>query len=190
MELIAVKEAIVVEGHYDVMRLREIVSSVVIETGGFAIFNDKESQKLLINLAKKNGLIVLTDSDSAGFKIRAFVSQLVPSEYVRHAYIPEIVGMEKRKQTPSKSKLIGVEGVDRELLREALLSVANIDNKEYEIFDTALLYSLGLSGKTQSALKRRNLLKELGLPTRLSTTAMCKILPRMISISQLKAMVE
>ncbi len=189
METIAVNEAIVVEGHYDVMKLREIVSSVVVETGGFAIFKDKEIQNLLIDLAHKRGLIILTDSDSAGFKIRAFVSQLVPKECVKHAFIPEIVGVEKRKSTPSKSNLIGVEGVERRLLKEAILSVTNIDVNEYEKFDTALLYSLGLSGQKDSSIKRRSLLKELGLPSRLSSGAMCRILPYMLTVEQLRKIV-
>ncbi len=192
MDQIEIKEAIVVEGHYDVMRLREIVSSAVIETGGFAVFKDKSIQNLIIELAKKQGIIILTDSDAAGFKIRAFVAQLVPTGCVKHAYIPEIQGVERRKDAPSSANLLGVEGIDKKLLKQTLLSVTNIGNNPYihTPFDTGLFYSIGLSGREDSAIKRRKLLAELGLPTRMTTRSMCRLLPYLLTEDMLRDMVR
>ncbi len=190
MEKINIKEAIVVEGHYDVERLRGFISSAVIETGGFAVFNDKSIQSMIINFAKKQGIIILTDSDAAGFKIRAFVAQLIPPQQVKHAYIPEISGVEKRKRISSKAGLLGVESVGEEDILKAILSVANKDCENREEFNVALLYTLGLNGKADSATKRRALLEELGLPSRLSTRSMCRLLPYMLTIDQLKAMIR
>ncbi len=190
MDKINIKEAIVVEGHYDAQRLKEFIGSVIIETDGFAVFKDKSIQQFIIKFAKNQGIIILTDSDTAGFRIRSFVAQLVPQELVKHAYIPEIAGVEKRKQAPSKEGLLGVEGVGEKLLKESILSVANRSSNSCKTFDTGLLYSLGLSGKPDSANKRRQLLKELGLPTKLTTKSICRILPYILTIEQLKQMIR
>ncbi len=115
---------------------------------------------------------------------------MVAPDKVKHAYIPEIEGLEKRKSTPSKANLIGVEGVGRDVLRNIIMSVSDSSNKQHDVFDTTLFYSLGLSGKNDSAAKRRQILTNLGLPTRLTTRSMCRLLPYIITIEQLKAMIK
>ena len=118
--MIKVKEAIIVEGKYDKIKLSSIIDGLIITTNGFGIFNDKERQYLIRELAKKRGIIVLTDSDSAGFVIRNFLKGSVPKEQIKHAYIPDIFGKEKRKDKRSKEGKLGVEGVSKELILEAL----------------------------------------------------------------------
>lgn len=119
--MITIKEAIIVEGKYDKMRLKSVVNATIIETNGFRIFKDKEKVSLIKQLAQKQGIIVLTDSDGAGFVIRNHLKNIVPKEQIKHAYIPQIKGKEKRKDAPSKEGTLGVEGIDEQQL---LLSLA------------------------------------------------------------------
>ncbi len=190
MDKILIKEAVVVEGHYDVVALSEIIDGQIVATNGFGVFNDKELQTLIRQLAARQGVIIMTDSDTSGFKIRAFVAQMLPPEQVKHAYIPEISGKEKRKRTPSKSQMLGVEGTDKELLKNLIISASTTREKSENKFNHALFYRLGLSGTQESAKKRRALLTHLGLPTRLSTGAMIKILPSLITLEQLEDFAE
>ncbi len=185
MEKIAIKEALVVEGHYDVKAVAQVIDTQIIETNGFGVFKDKPLQKLIGRLAREQGIIILTDSDSAGFKIRAFVSGLVPQEQVKHAYVPEIEGKEKRKQSPSKSFLLGVEGMEGTVIQNIIASVSTQEERPANVYDKMLFYHLGLSGSKDSAIKRRALLTKLGLPTRLSSKTMAKILPALMSQEQL-----
>ncbi len=186
MEKISISEAIVVEGHYDVVAMSEIADTQIVATNGFGVFKDKELQTLIRELAARRGVIIMTDSDTAGFKIRAFVAQMLPPQQVKHIYIPEIDGKERRKDTPSKSQLLGVEGMNRALLKKLLLSTSTACDKKGENFNHALFYSLGLSGSPDSAKKRRAILTHLGLPTRLSTGAMIKLLPALITCEELE----
>ncbi len=190
MEKIHLQQAIVTEGRYDRDLLSTLFDTAIICTHGFTIFKDKEQQALIKKLAHAQGIIVITDSDRAGFKIRGFVSQLVRPEQVRHAYIPEISGKEKRKTTPSSEMLIGVEGMERDVILSAISTVANSASGERAVFDTALFYSLGLCGAPNSAQLRRDLQKRLGLPSRMSQSALKALLPSFITPEQLKEIIK
>ena len=176
-----IKEVIVVEGRYDKNTLRQAVDAVILETSGFGVFNDAEKRKLLKTLAEKRGLVVLTDSDAAGFLIRNHIRGLIDPKLVRHAYIPAIPGRERRKASPSKEGLLGVEGMRPEVLLDALRRAgATIDDSPAPEprgkIVKADLYAAGLSGRERSAAKRRELLGRLGLPERLSASAMLDVL--------------
>lgn len=180
-----VSEVIVVEGRYDKNTLSQVVDATIIETSGFGIFNDKQKQELLRKLADKRGLIIMTDSDGAGFVIRNFLKGAVDPEKVKHAYTPELAGKEKRKTKASKEGLLGVEGMSPEIILAALRRAgatidgeANGNNAEITKTD---LYKMGLSGKENSAALRRELLKKLELPEKLSTDAMLQVLNALFS---------
>lgn len=176
-EKLRLKEAVVVEGRYDRVKLSELIATPVIETGGFRVFRDKEKQHLITQIAQKRGILILTDSDAAGFVIRNFLKGIIPSENIKNGYIPEIIGKEKRKPSPSKEGLLGVEGVELHILKEAIRkSGATIMGEEPAKARTTLskgdLYALGLSGRENSKSLREELLSSLGLPKYLSTNAL------------------
>ncbi len=174
-----INEVIVVEGRYDKNTLSQIVDAVIIETGGFGIFNDKQKQKLLRKMAETRGLIVLTDSDGAGFVIRNFIKGCVDPKYVKHAYIPDVAGKEKRKKTASKEGTLGVEGMRPEILLSAL-NRAGASFSEHTERDNRItkadMFKTGLSGGQSSREKRLELIKKLGLPEKLSADALLDIL--------------
>jgi ribonuclease M5 len=184
--LIRVTEAIVVEGKYDKIKLASIVDGLIIETDGFRIFRNKEKMAMLRRLAETRGLIILTDSDSAGFLIRHFLTGSIPADRIKNAYIPDLYGKEKRKNAPSKEGKLGVEGVPAKAIREALRR-AGVGAEETESpaakqkITKTDLYLAGLSGGPQSAEKRRALLKLLCLPEHLSANAMPEILNSLMS---------
>ena len=176
-----IKEVIVVEGRYDKNTLSQVVDAAILETSGFGIFNDAAKRHLLKTLAETRGLIVLTDSDGAGFLIRNHIRGLVDPKLVKHAYIPDISGKERRKEKASKEGKLGVEGMRPEVLIEALTRAgATFDDSPAEQrpaqITKADLYAKGLSGKEGSAEKRRQLLQKLGLPERMSADAMLDVL--------------
>lgn len=179
--MIRIREAIVVEGRYDANTLRQIVDAPVFETGGFGVFNDRERLKLLRLAAEKRGLIVLTDSDGAGFVIRRYLSGAIDPKLVKHAYIPDVYGKERRKRAASKEGKLGVEGMRPEVIVDALRRAGATIEGETERRETggitkADLYAAGLSGRPDSAEKRRELLKSLNLPERMSPNAMLRAL--------------
>ena len=179
--MIRVREAIVVEGRYDANTLRQIVDAPVFETGGFGVFNDRERLKLLRLAAEKRGLIILTDSDGAGFVIRRYLSGAIDPGLVKHAYVPDVLGKERRKKSPSKEGKLGVEGMRPEIIVDALRRAgATIEGETFRRtpggITKADLYAAGLSGRPDSAEKRRALLKQLGLPERMSANAMLRAL--------------
>ena len=182
MEKLRIREAIVVEGRYDKNALSQVVDAVILETKGFGVFNDAEKRRLLRELAEKRGLILLTDSDGAGFVIRNHLKGVLPPEKLKQAYIPEIAGKESRKRAPSKEGKLGVEGMSPEVLRRALLRAgatvigAEESGRVPAGLTRAELYALGLSGKEDSAAKRAALLRRLGLPQRLSAAALVDVL--------------
>ena len=180
-----IQEVIVVEGRYDKNTLLQTVDAVVIETSGFGVFNDREKQKLLRRLAEKRGLIVLTDSDGAGFMIRNFIKGCVPPELVKHAYIPDIEGKERRKSKASKEGKLGVEGMTPEVLLAALTRAgATIDGESRPISERitkADMFARGLSGGTDSKAKRLELLKRLELPGKMSADALLQVLNALMS---------
>lgn len=181
-----IKEVIVVEGRYDKNTLSQIVDAVIIETSGFGIFNNRQKQKLLRTMAEKRGLIVLTDSDGAGFVIRNFIKGCVPPQYVKHAYIPDIVGKEKRKSSPSKEGTLGVEGMRPQVLLDALIRAGacfdDLPGQEHpEHITKADMFKLGLSGGPGSREKRAQLIKKLDLPEKLSADALLDVLNALMS---------
>ncbi len=176
-----IKEVIVVEGRYDKNTLSQVVDAAILETSGFGIFNDAAKRQLLKTLAETRGLIVLTDSDGAGFMIRNHIRGLVDPKLVKHAYIPDVAGKERRKTAPSKEGKLGVEGMRPDVLIEALTRAgATFDDSPAEErcaqITKADLYARGLSGREGSAEKRRRLLGKLGLPERMSADAMLDVL--------------
>ena len=165
-------KAIIVEGRYDKARLSGVIDALIITTDGFGIFNSKEKQTFIKKTAMEKGIIILTDSDAAGFKIRNFLKNIVPEDKITHAYIPDIYGKEKRKENPSKEGKLGVEGIDNSILSKALIKTGlfseNEDLTEKRLITTADLFEAGLSGRENSAERRRQLLHSMGLPARLT----------------------
>ncbi len=170
-----IRETIIVEGRYDVNTIKQCVDAHVIETSGFGIFNDKEKRRLIERLAEKNGIIVFTDSDGAGFVIRNHLQGVVREGTVKHAYIPEIVGKERRKASASKAGLLGVEGMSREIIIEALRQAGATFEDEPKKCSAGItkqdMYAAGLSGGVNSAEKREKLADVLGLPRLMSANA-------------------
>ena len=177
----SVREVIVVEGRYDKNTLSQVVDAVIIETSGFGIFNDAEKRKLLQTMAEARGLIVLTDSDGAGFVIRNYIKGCVDPKLVKHAYIPDIYGKERRKSAPSREGKLGVEGMKPQVLLDALIRAgATFDDEENKKsaprISKADMYARGLSGREGSAEKRAQLIKQLGLPERLTADGLLDVL--------------
>lgn len=167
-------EAVIVEGKYDKIKLSNILDAFIIETNGFAIFKDKTKLSFIKKLAKERGIIILTDSDHAGFMIRNYISSGVPKEQIKNVYIPDIFGKEKRKNAPSKEGKLGVEGMTKEVIVEAL-SKAGVTSSKSVCTDpvtTVDFYDLGLTGGTGSKAKRKALCKALDLPEFLSTSSL------------------
>ena len=176
-----VREVIVVEGRYDKNALRQVVEATVVETGGFGVFNDRERLALLRRLAAERGLILLTDSDGAGFVIRNFLKGAIPKSQLKQAYIPDIYGKERRKAAPGKEGKLGVEGMSPQVLLTALERAgATFEDggaaERREPITKADLYALGLTGGQDSQRRRRALLKQLGLPERITTNALLEAL--------------
>ena len=181
----SIREIIIVEGKYDKNTISQIIDATIIETSGFGIFSDKDKIALLRKLAEKRGLIILTDSDSAGFFIRGKLCGLLADADIRHAYIPDVTGYEKRKNAPSKEGKLGVEGMPPDILINALKQAGatffdESDEPCLEKLNNPILksdmYNAGLSGCKDSAQKRRNLAKSLDLPARLSSNALLNVL--------------
>lgn len=177
----SIREVIVVEGRYDKNTLSQVVDAVIIETSGFGIFNDAEKRKLLQTMAEARGLIVLTDSDGAGFVIRNYIKGCVDPKLVKHAYIPDIYGKERRKSAPSREGKLGVEGMKPQVLLDALIRAgATFDDEENKKtaprISKADMYARGLSGREGSAEKRAQLIKQLGLPERLTADGLLDVL--------------
>ena len=194
MEKQTVKEVIVVEGRYDKNALRQVVDATVIETKGFGIFNDSEKRALLRALAEKRGIILLTDSDGAGFVIRNYLKGCVDPSLVKNAYIPDIPGKEKRKSSPSREGKLGVEGMSPEILLEALRRAgATFGDGPGQVrggITKADLYALGLSGQPDSAGKRKRLQKRLGLPERMTAGALLEALNILTTREELEALIR
>lgn len=189
--MISIKEAIIVEGKYDKMRLKSAVDATIIETNGFRIFKDKEKVNLIKQLAQKQGIIILTDSDSAGFLIRNHLRGIVPQEQIKNAYIPQIKGKEKRKDHPSKEGTLGVEGVDEDIILKALQNAGAVCGKEnQELITKTDLYNLGITGGEKSKILRTALLKELKLPQYMSAKAMLEVLNTVTTPKELYTLVE
>lgn len=186
--MIHTDRAIVVEGKYDKIKLSSMVDGVIICTGGFRVYKDKEMQAMLRALAKKQGLAVLTDSDTAGFKIRGFLRSICGKENIVDVYIPDLYGKEKRKDHPSKEGKLGVEGVPEEALQKAFADAgigAELVLQKKDPITKMDLFELGLSGRAESALRRKQLMKHLTLPEHLTTNALVTVLDALMSREEL-----
>lgn len=192
--MIKTDKPIIVEGKYDIIKLSRIVDGLIIKTDGFGIFKDKEKQKLLRRLADEKGIIVLTDSDSAGFLIRKFLKSSIHEDKITHVYIPDVYGKEKRKIRGGKEGKLGVEGISEKVLLEAFekagVNCSKTDNSERRLITNIDLYEAGLMGKDNSKEKRIKLLKALSLPERLSTSALIKILNTFVTYDEFMEKLE
>lgn len=192
--MVKIKEAIVVEGRYDRNTLSQIVDATIFETSGFGIFKNKEQMALLRTVAQKRGLIVLTDSDGAGFVIRNHLKSAIPGAYLKHAYIPDIAGKEKRKAAPGKEGKLGVEGMRPEVILEALRACgATFDDETQDSPRTAItkqdFVELGLSGGTDSSVKRLCVQKAMNLPEHMSANALLQALNLLMTADELRNLV-
>ncbi len=191
MEKIHLRQAVLVEGKYDAIRLASLLDAVILRTDGFRIFNDGEKKELLRRLAARRGLIILTDSDAAGFKIRAYLRGMLPKEQVTQVYIPDIYGKERRKDVPSKEGKLGVEGMDTETLRAAFERAGVLDDPDAHAAEEKItkleLYRDGFSGRPGSRVRLRALLRALGLPERLSANGLAELLSACVSAEEYRA---
>ena len=195
--MLKIREAIVVEGRYDKNTLSQLVDTVILETSGFGIFKDAERLALLRRLAERRGLIVLTDPDGAGFVIRNFLKGSIPPERVKHAYVPDVYGKERRKRQGGKEGKLGVEGMRPEVLEQALrragatfLEEAAAPAAPRRAITKADLFADGLSGGPDSARRRQALLKALELPERLTANALLEVLNSLYSYEEYAAAIQ
>ena len=191
--MIKTDRVIIVEGKYDKIRLSSVIDGVIVETDGFGVFSDKEKQLLIRRLAEKKGLLILTDSDAAGFRIRSFIGSIVPPETVLHAYIPDISGKEKRKTTPSKEGKLGVEGISQIVLVTALRQAGAFCEEtaqpQKQVTKTDF-YEDGISGRADSKAVRRALLTRLNLPSRMSANSLLQMINAFLSYDEYKKTIE
>ncbi len=189
--MVKIKEAIVVEGRYDKNTLSQIVDAPILETAGFGIFKDKQQMNLLRKVAQIRGLIVFTDSDGAGFVIRNHIKSAIPGKYLKHAYIPDIPGKERRKAAPGKEGKLGVEGMTPEIILTALRNAgATIEGETPKRTAGAIgkadLFGLGLYGIPDSTENRKKLLKKLDLPEHTSPNAMLQAINLLMTLEELE----
>ena len=181
--MLSIKEAIIVEGKYDKIKLSGFLDGLIFVADGFSVFNNKKDQQTIKTLAEKTGIVILTDSDSAGLKIRNFIKQLVPKEQVKHAYIPEVHGKERRKTVAGKEGLLGVEGITEEIIIDALIksgcTVCGESEKAKSKLTKTDFFQMGLSGGEKSAELRKALALKLGLPSKLSANMLLDAVNRM-----------
>lgn len=172
--MIKVKQAVIVEGKYDKIKLSNIIDALIIETNGFSIYKDREKLNFIRKLARERGIIIITDSDHSGFQIRNYISNGIPKDCIKHIYIPDVIGKESRKDKPSKEGKIGVEGIDDSILIE-LFNRAGIENEIVERVNPVTNYDLfeyGISGSANAKENKKKLLKALNLPEFLSTKSL------------------
>lgn len=182
--MVKIKQAVIVEGKYDKIRLSNVVDAVIVAVNGFSVYRDRETAELIRLLARTTGIVILTDSDSAGFQIRNKIKELARDGEVKHAYIPDIRGKERRKKEPSKQGLLGVEGISDDILLKALEKAGVFAEKtavRKEPLTKADLMELGLVGAENSSQKRAELQKRLGLPQRLSANMLLEVANAMYS---------
>ena len=194
--MIKIKQAVIVEGKYDKIKVSNILDTLIIETDGFGIFKDKNKQKLIRRLAETRGILILTDSDSAGFTIRSFLNGIVPQEQLVNVYIPDVFGKEKRKSEPSKEGKLGVEGVKSDVIIDALKKAgvkfdvdAESSEKTQPVTKTDFFLD-GLSGGKGSAEKRARFLKQLDLPEHLSSNSMLKLINSFMDFDDYKREIQ
>ena len=194
--LIKLKEAIIVEGKYDKIKLSNFIDGLIITTEGFGVFKDKEKQQLIRRLAQTRGILVMTDSDGAGFVIRNFLKGVVPPDMVHHAYIPDVMGKERRKTSPSKEGKLGVEGLSEELLisciRRSGVECTSEDQRSRPAGEItkADLFEYGLTGCKNAAENRSILKQKLGLPQNITSNSMLAVLNCLMTNEELEQIME
>lgn len=191
MKKLRVKYPVIVEGRYDKAKLSTLMEGDIIQTDGFRIFSDKNKMGLIRRLAERGGVVILTDSDRAGFRIRGHIAGALPPEKVIHVYIPEILGKERRKAKPSAQGTLGVEGMEAEVLREALRKAGVLEGEEQpprKAITKGDLYRLGFSGGEGSAALREALRQRLNLPRGIGPNALPGILTRLVTPEELEAL--
>lgn len=189
--MVKIKEAIVVEGRYDKNTLSQIVEAPILETSGFGIMKDKQQLELLRKVAKTRGLIIFTDSDGAGFVIRNFLKGAIDGKYLRHAYIPDIPGKERRKSAPGKEEKLGVEGMTPQVILDALRKAgATVMGEETSRAAGNItkqdMMEMGLSGGPNSSTLRKQLLKKLDLPEHMSANALLQAVNLLYTLDELR----
>jgi ribonuclease M5 len=192
--MVHIKEAVLVEGRYDKNTLSQIVDATIFETSGFGIFKNKEQMALLRRVAEKQGLIVFTDSDGAGFVIRNHVKSAIPAQFLKHAYTPDIIGKERRKSTPGKEGKLGVEGMTRDVILESLRRAGATFDENAQLMAGRItkqdMMELGLSGGKNSAELRQLLLKKLDFPEKMSANALLQALNLLYTLEELTCIVS
>ncbi len=179
--MLRIREAIVVEGRYDKNTLSQLVDTLILETAGFGIFKNEDQMALLRRVARQRGLVVFTDPDGAGFVIRNRIKSVIPAQYLKHAYVPDVMGKERRKSRPGKEGKLGVEGMSPAVLEQALrrAGVTLLDEdaprEDALSLTKARLMALGLAGGPESALRRKALLQALDLPEHLSANGLLQV---------------
>ncbi len=192
--MIKIKEAVIVEGKYDKIKLASLIDGLIIETHGFQIFKDKEQMALIRRLANTRGILVLTDSDAAGFIIRNYLTGAISPDKIKHAYIPDILGKEGRKEKPSKEGKLGVEGVPVKAILDALTRAGVVCGDEETQASRQItktdLYLAGLSGGENSAVKRQALLSALSLPEHLAPNSLAGVLNSIMSYDEFQQFLD
>lgn len=190
--MIHIKQPIIVEGKYDRIKLESVVDALIITTDGFGIYKDKEKMALIRAFAEKEGIIILTDSDGAGFQIRSHIKSCIKNGKIYNVYIPDIFGKERRKDKPSKEGKLGVEGMDISVLEQAFRNagIYSDSDKTPDWLTRADLLLDGLMGGEGSAMRRKRLFEELNLPEHLSTTGLLEVLNRLYSREQYEKILE
>lgn len=184
--MIRLDRPVIVEGKYDKIALENVVDALIITTDGFGIFKNREKCDLIRRLARKNGIIIMTDSDSAGAVIRSYIKKIISDCEIINIYVPELRGKEKRKARPSKSGLIGVEGMSPEIIENALKrgGIFSVKEENRRKITKTDMFVLGLSGREDSSVKRKEFLRFLGLPESLSSSAMLDVLNNMLTADE------
>lgn len=188
--MIKLDKAVIVEGKYDKIKLSGFIDAVIIETDGFRIFSNSEKKALIRRLAETNGIIIMTDSDAAGFKIRNYIRNIAADGEIINVYIPDVFGKEKRKTEPSKEGKLGVEGISEEIIRDAMekagvyhTQTQNINKRQVSVTD---LFEDGLTGTDNAKERKYKLLSILGLPSRISNTQLLKLINTFMSYDDYK----
>lgn len=191
-----IKETVIVEGVYDKIKLSRFLDGIILTTHGFSVFKNTDLKETIKKLANETGVVILTDSDSAGFKIRNYIKQMLPENCVRHAYVPDVRGKEKRKTKGGAEGLLGVEGISDDIIIDALKKAGcTLDGdkespREGREITKADMYRLGLSGGADSSKKRDVLANELGLPLKISANMLLDVINRLMTYEELCEIVQ
>lgn len=186
--MLKIKRTIIVEGNYDKIKLSGIADAHIVATDGFRIFRDRAMQSMISRLAEKNGIIILTDSDAAGFKIRSFIKGFVKKGEIINLYIPDVPGKEKRKSSPGKEGLLGVEGIDDKVLIDLLKGADIKSGSEEKSVSYYEFYSDGFAGGIGSAKKREDFCKKCSLPKRLSAKELLSVINRLYTPEEYRSL--